>query len=37
MLKSRLCDYSDTYKLAKGTIAVTNTTARDQPNNGTNK
>ena len=37
MLKSRLCDYSDTYKLVKGTITVTNTTARDQPNNGTNK
>ena len=37
MLRSSLCDYSDAYILVKGTITVVNTTARDQPTNGSNK
>ena len=37
MLSSRLCDYSEEYILVKETITVTNTAARDQPNNGANK
>ena len=34
MLKSSLCDYSDTYVLVKGTITVNNTAAAA---NNTNK
>ena len=37
MLRSGLCDYSNAYILVKGTIKVTNTAARDQPNNAANK
>ena len=34
MLKSSLCDYSDAYRLVKGTIRVPNTTVADaNPNN----
>ena len=37
MLKSSLCDYSDAYILAKGTISVTNTAAADADANNINK
>ena len=37
ILKSSLCDYSDTYILVKGTIAVNNTAAADANANNTNK
>ena len=37
MLRSRLCDYSDAYILAKGTITVTNTVTADADANNTNK
>ena len=37
MLKSSLCDYSDTYILVKGTISVTNTAAADAAANNINK
>ena len=37
MLKSSLCDYSDAYILAKGTIAVPNTAAPDANANNDNK
>ena len=37
MLKSSLCDYSDTYILVKGTITVNNTAAADADVNNTNK
>ena len=37
MLKSSLCDYSDTYILAKGTISVNNTAAQGAAANNTNK
>ena len=37
MLKSRLCDYSDTYILVKGTITVNNTADADADANNTNK
>ena len=37
LLRSRLCDYSDTYILAKGTITVRNTAAAGQAANSTNK
>ena len=37
MLKSSLCDYSDAYILAKGTITVNNTAAADADANNTNK
>ena len=37
MLKSSLCDYSDTYVLVKGTITVNNTAAADAAENNTNK
>ena len=37
MLKSSLHDYSDTYILVKGTIAVNNTDAADANANNTNK
>ena len=37
MLKPSLCDYSDTYILAEGTIAVNNTAAADADANYTNK
>ena len=37
MLKSSLCDYSDTYILVKGTITVNNTAAADADANNTNK
>ena len=37
MLRSSLCDYSDTYILPKATITVANTAAQYQPNNATNK
>ena len=33
MLKSSLCDYSDAYILAKGTISITKTAAGAAPNN----
>ena len=36
MLKSSLCDYSDAYVLAKGTITVNNTAAADADANNTN-
>ena len=35
MLKSSLCDYSDTYILVKGTITVNNTVAADADANYT--
>ena len=37
MLKSSLCDYSDAYILAKGTISVNNTAAQGANANNTNK
>ena len=37
MLKSSLCDYSDAYILAKGTISVNNTAAQGAAANNTNK
>ena len=37
MLKSGLCDYSDSYILVKGTITVQNTTATDADTDNTNK
>ena len=37
MLKSSLCDYSDAYILAKGTISVNNTAAPGAAANNTNK
>ena len=37
ILRSSLCDYSDTYIIAKETIAVANIAAKDQTNNVTNK
>ena len=37
MLRTSLCDYSDAYILAKGTITVANTTAADADANNTNK
>ena len=37
MLKPSLCDYSDAYILAKGTIAVNNTAAANADANNTNK
>ena len=37
MLKSSLCDYSDSYVLVKGTITVNNTDAADADANNTNK
>ena len=37
VLKSRLCDYSHSYILVKGTITVENKAAQDQWNNATNK
>ena len=36
-LKSRLCDYSDVYILAKGTISVANTAAASAAGNNINK
>ena len=37
MIKSYLCDYSDSYILVKGTIIVPNTTAGDAAVNNSNK
>ena len=37
ILKSSLCDYSDAYIIAKGTIAVNNTAAADTDANNINK
>ena len=37
MLRSSLCDYSDTYTLAKGQISVNNTAAGDANANNTDK
>ena len=37
MLKTGLCDYSDAYIFAKGTIIVSNTAAADADANNTNK
>ena len=37
MFRSSLCDCSDLYMLAKGTITVGKTAAQDQPNNAVNK
>ena len=37
MLKSSLCDYSDTYVLVKGSITFNNTAAADTDANNTNK
>ena len=37
MLKSSLCDYSDSYILVKGTIAVNDTAAADADASNTNK
>ena len=37
MLKSGLCDYSDSYILVKGTITVQNTAAADADTDNTNK
>ena len=37
MLRSSLCDYSDLYILAKGSIMVENKSAQGQPNNPTKK
>ena len=37
MLRSSLCDYSDVYILAKGTIMVENKSAQSQPNNPAKK
>ena len=36
MLRSSLCDYSNSYILVKGTITVENKAAQDQPNNAAN-
>ena len=37
MLRSSLCDYSDVYILAKGTIMVENKSSQGQPNNPAKK
>ena len=37
MLKSSLCNYSDAYILAKGTVTAVNTAAADVDANNTNK
>ena len=37
VLRSSLCDYSDTYILVKGNISVNNTAAADADANNTNK
>ena len=37
MLKSSLCDYSDSYILVKGTIRFQDTSAQDPEANNTNK
>ena len=37
MFRSGLCDYSNPYMLAKGTITVGKTAAQDQPNNAVSK
>ena len=37
MIRSSLCSYSDSYKLAIGTITVRNTAAAGAPVNNTNK
>ena len=37
MLRSSLCDYSDSYVLVQGTITVATTVAQGQANNVTNK
>ena len=37
ILRSSLCDYSDSYILAKGTITVNNTAADGAATNNTNK
>ena len=37
MLKSCLCDFSDAYVLAKGTITINNTAIADADANNTNK
>ena len=37
ILRTSLCDYSDTYILVKGTITVANTAAADADANNTNK
>ena len=37
ILGSTLFDYSDAYKLFKGTIKVENRASRDQPNNAANR
>ena len=36
-LRSSLCNYSDSYIYAKGTVTVTNAEAQGQRNNGSNK
>ena len=35
--KASLCGYSDAYTLVNGTVAIKNTVARGQRNNGANK
>ena len=37
MLKSSLCDYSDSYILVKETVTVNNTASADADPNNTNK
>ena len=37
ILRSSLCDYTDTYILVKGTTPVVNTAAQDAANNAANK
>ena len=37
MLRSGLCDYSNSYILVKGNITIENKAAQDQPNNATDK
>ena len=37
MIRSNLCDYSDAYILAKGTVTVSNTAAAGKAVNNTNE
>ena len=37
MLRSSVCEYSDTYRLVKGNISVNNTAAVDADANNTNQ
>ena len=37
MIRSNLCDYSDSYMLVKGTITIPNTAVADAAEKNTNK